>query len=303
MIRREIIEAMRRNRFTQNYESPITDLRRKLEKVSHTWRDVLREFRDNHASALAEKMNEIRDGFLETEEDIELFKKVIIELGYPPHESLDIPRLRQIAQDYRDYGKEHVVEYIDDLMTMYYGREELDFIAKQWEKTDFLEKRLPLLRNVIMAHNLGMYHLSVATLVTQLEGIVVNAFKVVGYVDGNIIKILLGELLLQNPKETWSYDSTIHKFYDKKILVPFEYGKPFNSDVGRNAIAHGADTDFGKETISLKIILLFDFLVEAIEELSESRIEVAQKLVREYRRNNKPKGNLNYRNKNNRNRK
>src|SRR5690606_5130815 len=125
----------------------------------------------------------------------------------------------------------------------------------QWESSNILRKRMPLLRNAIMAHNLGMYDLVVPSVLSQLEGFLVDLFEYKGKVFGKTQLVFLKHLLLENRNE-YSFDDAIHEYYSQQILESFEHGKETESGVSRHAILHGGETGFGKETTSLKILLL-----------------------------------------------
>jgi hypothetical protein len=240
---------------------------------------------------ITKSFKRLADGIRETEEDIKTFKATIVELGYPPHESIDIKRLRYIARDYRDNGKEHVEKYIDEFMVSFYDSQMLSNISLEWENIAHVKKRLPLLRNSIMAYNQGMYDLVVPSLLSQFEGIIVDGFKVDGYVNGVIISILLDYLLLKNQEfdSSISFDDAIHKYYSDKILAGFKHGSSIKSDVSRNAILHGADTNFGKQTVALKVILLMDYIIGSVNNLKEETIDLAKEEIKKYKQNKRYK--------------
>lgn len=242
-----------------------------------------------YITEITKSFKKIADGIKETEEDIKTFKVAIVELGYPPHESIDMRRLRYIARDYRENGKEHVEKYIDKFMIWFYDSQMLNNISLEWEDIEHIKKRLPLLRNSIMAYNQGMYDLVVPSLLSQFEGIIVDGFKIKGYVNGAIISILLDYLLLKNRdyNSSLSFDDAIHKYYSEKILASFEHGASIKSDVSRNAILHGADTNFGKQTVALKVILLMDYIIRSVDNLKEETIILAQKEIEKYRKRRK----------------
>ncbi|MBO0994657.1 hypothetical protein [Bacillus sp. SD088] len=145
-------------------------------------------------------MEKLREGISETEEDLKLFKTAIVDLGYPPHEDMDIGIVRAIAQAYRE-DKVSLLDNIDEFMCEYYNSELISDISNQWEKNVMLKKRLPILRNIIMSHNQGMYYVSIPAALSQLEGVLINAFSIKGKVNGDVLNILLKELLMQNEVE------------------------------------------------------------------------------------------------------
>ncbi|MGG3925693.1 hypothetical protein ABET51_06800 [Metabacillus fastidiosus] len=236
-------------------------------------------------SKLSDTFLKISKGFKETNEDLKRFKTAIVDLGYPPYNDIGIKQLRYISQEYRDRGKEHVEKYIDEFMTRYFHEKRLQAIALNWEKNKTIKKRLPILRSAIKAHNLKMFEVVAPTLIPQFEGMIVDAFMIKGRVGGVILQILLKHLLLENEEfqSELSFDDAMHDYYKDHILTQFDHGDEIESDVSRNAILHGGDTDFGKETVSLKVILLCDYLLDTFQNLKEETIVNAQKEVEKYR--------------------
>ncbi|UII58132.1 hypothetical protein LS684_21150 (plasmid) [Cytobacillus spongiae] len=229
---------------------------------------------------LIQSLDRIAEGFSETEEDIVIFKKAMVDLGYPPHDQISIKMMRSIAGDYKQNGKKHVEEYIDEFMLYFFTPKVIqEKIAFKWEKYDFLNKRLPLLRNAVKAHNLGMYELVIPSILSQFEGIIVDAFGVRGRVNGKIQKILYETLLIKEDLSGFHFDYEIHEYYSNKILVEFAHGEEVKSEISRHAILHGGDTNFGTETNSLKVILLFDFIANSINELDVSTIKLGKSRV------------------------
>lgn len=224
----------------------------------------------------------LKQGILETEEDIKIFKVAMVEMKYPPHDGMDIIEMRKIANKYNN-NKEDLEKNIDEIMNELYQPREMMKILLGWERTTLINKRLPLLRNAIMAHNLGMYDLVVPSVLSQLEGLLVDIFNITGRVDGEIQKILLNELLLNNEyfDNTYSFDNAIHTYYKENILVGFEHGKITQSELSRHSILHGSNTYFGKQANSLKVILLFDYLVNAAEHIEAEDIERTRRKVNE----------------------
>ena len=55
------------------------------------------------------------------------------------------------------------------------------------------------------------------------------------------------------------------EFVSSEVFTGFEWGSPLTAALSRNAILHGADTNYGTEINSLKAIVLFDFIVFSFE--------------------------------------
>jgi hypothetical protein len=237
---------------------------------------------------LTESLKNIGKGLLETESDIKVFKAAMVEMGYPPHDGMSIRQMRTIAKHYKTDSDE-LKENIDGFMSALYNPNEMKLILLSWEKKKLIRRRLPLLRNAIMAHNLGMYDLVVPSVLSQLEGVLVDIFTIKGNVNGQIQEIMLQNLLLKNYgyERSFSFDDSIHDYYVKNILVNFEHGKTAKSDLSRHAILHGSDTDFGKQTTSLKVLLLFDYFVTASENIKDEDIQKTKREVAEIRKRNR----------------
>jgi hypothetical protein len=246
-------------------------------EISTRMNQILRQ------SNFTETFEKMAKGIKETEEDIKVFKAAMVELGYPPHDELDIRLMRSIAQDFREEGKESVEEYIDEFMCEFYSPAIIQKISSKWEQYNFLKKRLPLLRSAIRAHNIGMYDLVVPSVISQFEGVIVDAFDIKGNVNGAIQEILYGTLLLKENSFVWDFDEEVHSYYSQKVLVGFAHGKKAKSEISRHAILHGGDTDFGLETNSLKVILLFDYIVEALNDMDEDLMLLGRERVKDQR--------------------
>jgi hypothetical protein len=263
--------------FQRAIQPPMVNFTSQMANFTKNVERLLRE------SNFTETFERISRGIKETEEDIKVFKAAMVDLGYPPHDELDIRLMRRIAQDFRDEGKESVEEYIDEFMCEFYSQTVIQKISSKWEHYGFLKKRLPLLRSAIRAHNLGMYDLVVPSVISQFEGVIVDAFDIKGSVNGAIQEILYGTLLLKEDSFAWDFDEEIHCYYSQKVLVGFAHGKKAKSEISRHAILHGGDTEFGLETNSLKVILLFDYIVEALNDMDEDLKLLGRERVKEFK--------------------
>ncbi|WP_396583207.1 hypothetical protein ACFVP7_10335 [Bacillus sp. SG20033] len=76
-----------------------------------------------------------------------------------------------------------------------------------------------------------------------------------------------------------SFHDKINIYYKEKILAGFCYGKPIGSEVNRHAILHGYGPGFGKEIVSLKVILLLDYIIEAVDGLVINRVQCCYKIL------------------------
>ncbi|MFS0751736.1 hypothetical protein [Oceanobacillus sp. 1P07AA] len=229
---------------------------------------------------LIDTIENLKRGLIESEKDLQVFKVIILNLGYPPHIGMDIREIRRIVAEYQN-DAELTAENIDHYMRSYYDSKEILNIGSSWERNPMLKSRLSILRNVLMAHNLGMYGVSVPTIVSQFEGVLVDSYEIKGIVNGKVIEIILENLLRSDESnEVWSFDDEIYRYYDKNLLVKFKHGQEIQSDLSRHAILHGASTSYNKETTSLKAILLFDHITEKLLSVTDQDKQLVQaKLV------------------------
>lgn len=175
-------------------------------------------------------------------------------------------------------------------MFNYYSSEKIRLIAFEWESNELLKERMSILRNVIMAHNLGMYNVTIPTLLTQLEGVLIDTFNIRGKVDGKIIELLLECLLKDDNNESgFNFDTEIHEYYTKNIIQSFKHGEPIKSGISRNAILHGADKRYGILSNSLKTILLFDYISNAGFCIDKDKQQRGREKIKIHRKNRYPK--------------
>lgn len=296
---------MRNMRDITGLRKALNDNSKRLGHYISRWASAKRNFEENlstnyqkfaerirfNADGVLEKanpsINRIRKMLIETKEDVESFQKVIAELGYPPHLIMDIPTIRSIVKSYN--AKELTIENIDKFMCSYYDSEMISRIGLNWEHRDELQPRLSILRNVIMAHNLGLYGVSVPAIISQFEGVLADGFKIKGKADGCIVNIMLENLLNNNEGWRGKYDKSVLKYYNKNLLTGFEHGKKISSIISRNAILHGSDVNFDTEDISIRAILLFDYISERIEDIDEQDIINADKEIKNYRKEKREK--------------
>jgi hypothetical protein len=235
-------------------------------------------------SQIVHTVSEIGEAIREVADEITQFQSIIIELGYPPHKDFPISMIREIVRDYNEYGKEFVAEYIDDMMSEYYDENYLHYVLSTWEKIEIIQDRLPILRSVIKCHNLKMYEAAIPTLLPQLEGTLAKGFNHKGKLNGYQQTVYLRSLLVdpfEKEKLSIQFEQTLHNFYIQYILVGFKHGEEIISDVSRHAILHGGFVNYATQGNSLKLILLFDYLLDCIREISEETIEKAKSEIQE----------------------
>jgi hypothetical protein len=191
----------------------------------------------------------------------EKFKYIIVELGWPPTDILYPEELTTIVEEYSKHGCESIRKDVDAFFLNKFDLEEINLILERWESTKALKSRLPILQQAINAHLEGNYYLSVPALLPQIEGIIADGYAHYGRMNGKNLgqyfKVLLSDT------DMLSFDIAALEFLSQYILVDFVHGLPPKSSLSRHAILHGADTNYGTATNSLKCILLLDYLQDS----------------------------------------
>lgn len=125
-----------------------------------------------------------------------------------------------------------------------------------WKARPQLSSRLAILEAAVEAHIEGKYALSVPAILPQIEGFVVDYVGHKGYLrkgyDAYIAKMLTGG----DQDLSRCYRDLIHL----NLLAGFHHGRPLNPFINRHSILHGADLSYATQAVSLRAILIFDFL-------------------------------------------
>jgi hypothetical protein len=173
-----------------------------------------------------------------------------------PISQMSFADLISLIASHRDNGDDAVVQRIRDLYDeIFRSTELLDGLEATWAAHPLLEHRMPLLGQALQAHKLGMFAVSVPTLIAQFEGIVADAAKHVGKMGGPALRVHVERLAAGSAVAGRMFTS----FVNHALLAKFEHGSlapPFS----RHAILHGGDLDYATELNSRTAILLIDNL-------------------------------------------
>lgn len=187
------------------------------------------------------------------------FSFIMIEAKWPPLPSLDLypSEMIQIIKHHTD-DADSIGSVIEEFVIGKYGDQEINSLLARWKQRAPLRKRIPILEEVIEAHNKGQYFVSIAALLPQIEGIIADGYGHCGELRGSQYKEFAKSLL--NDKRKLSFDQMAEDFLLNIILVNFKHGQPLDSFLSRHAILHGGDVGYGTRANSLRCILLFDYL-------------------------------------------
>ncbi|WP_309260434.1 hypothetical protein [Bacillus cereus] len=219
------------------------------------------------AVKIVSKLEEIQEKARITEEKTERFKTIMIEIGFPPHGGLFPQEVSHLVDLYDEQGGGHLKGIINKFMIERYNAAELEVFLQGWQAIGWISNRHEILSSAIKAHIEGDFFLTVPIFLAQIEGVIAQGFAHHGRMGGNTLQQYLETLLVN--EGVFSFDKQIQTFYLNTILVGFEHGEPLQSKLSRNAILHGADVEYGTEENSLKSILIFDYI---LDRLNENRI-------------------------------
>ncbi|MBM0064796.1 hypothetical protein [Alkalicoccobacillus gibsonii] len=280
-------EAIQMNNRIKLFTKPIFETRKKIIESSWILKENLSPFVDSFRQIsfdFAKKVNELREHLKEHESNTEKYLLLMQVVGYPPDTNLGFSRTKLLSEIYIKYETEEwdsatVISTVNNIMEEIYDEEAITTFSLNWHDScySFLDDRIMLLRQALTAHNLGLYALSVPTLITQLEGILASTFKIDSYLSQKNLKKLI-EFIFKGENRQ---EKDLKDFYLNQVLAHFEHGKDIEFDVQRHAILHGASlpTQFANKETSLKIILLLKSMVDEIMWLDEEQIEEGRKLI------------------------
>ncbi|HMA60154.1 MAG TPA: hypothetical protein VKN64_07660 [Halanaerobiales bacterium] len=217
---------------------------------------ILKETKQQTLSQFNDLFKELYEDLKQFESTHERFSMIMSKLGWPPQSNLNVNEVSEIVYYYDEYGEEATKKEIDKYFLERYTADKIDEKVKNWDKKKIMNKRMPIIKEVIKAHKNGDYYLSVATLLPQIEGIIADGF---GHV-GQMWKDDLKEYITRLNTNRRIFNNLLKDFYLKIILVGFGHGEEINSCLSRHAIVHGGDVDFGTKINSLKTILLLNYV-------------------------------------------
>jgi hypothetical protein len=222
-------------------------------------KDVIAQGLSSFSKTLVDVTNILREGFERFGDVAQEFSLIMFEAGWPPLPEFDLypSEMVDIVKKYI-HDPASIKTNIEKFVIAKFGDKELDLILSQWEKRDWLKKRLPILREVIQSHIEGKYFVAVAGLLPQVEGIIADGYRHSGKLRKKKYRDYVEKLLNKNDK--LSFDDAAKNFLFEIVLINFEHGNKLGSSLSRHAILHGADVNYGSKANSLKCILLFDYL-------------------------------------------
>lgn len=215
-----------------------------------------------YSKEIIQSYKQITDMLLQQEREKKASRRytaIMIEIDWPP--VLDIPNAatHQIIDLYDSMPIDEFRQKIESSLSKFYDEEELSRKLEEWKTVQILERRLGILEDIIVTHTLGKFHLTVPVTLSQIEGVLGDVYGHRGWMSGKSLEKYLADLF--NHCIFNSPELSIESLIRDKVYGDFRWGDPVHSDINRNAILHGAKTDYGNKVNSLKCILLLDYIV------------------------------------------
>ncbi len=196
----------------------------------------------------------------------------MLALGWPPSSEPPLDEMKHVLELYDTFSKDEAKQELQTVMLLWYNRDVVLNLLEQWAQKPRLVRRMPIVTDAVMAHVEERYRLSIPVLIAQIEGMIADGFGHQGYMNLNVYKKYLEDLL--GSGQSQDLDRCVKEFTLQTVLASFQHGSPISSELSRHAILHGADSEYGTAANSLKAILLFDYLQAALYDREGKRSEL-----------------------------
>jgi hypothetical protein len=175
--------------------------------------------------------------------------------GVFPHPQLSLHDLNSVIQEFSKDGGAGAVHRLYTLHDELFQDEAFRrSLQCRWQASG----RWAVLEQVLRAHELGLYGVSIPAALAQAEGIVVGAFRH----SGQLTVKKLREYLLRLRKSPNIDGPVLDQFIDDYLFRRFVHGDgaPLPR-FSRHAILHGADIAYGTKDKSLTALVWVDYLL------------------------------------------
>jgi hypothetical protein len=184
--------------------------------------------------------------------------KMLFELKWPPPGHLSAVLLDKISLSF-ERGKITAQE-VDAILVHFYNKDKLHSMLDSWSEQVFIRPRIKILKEVVTAHIEGRFELSIPALLPQIEGIIADIKEHAGRMNFKDVKKYAEALFSGNTR----FNQVGKVFFISILYENFEWQDPIPF-FSRNAILHGADTNYASAANSLRLILIFDQLQSSVK--------------------------------------
>ena len=191
--------------------------------------------------------------------DICEFEYALIAANWPPIEGAPPTFVGTVVRTHREQGVFTLRGTLNQIVPSYYDEKGLQCLLEKWKQFPFLQRRIPILSQVISCHSSGNFALSINRCFSEIEGIIAGAVRITGYFSTAALKkqyTLLAQKL---------YPTDLAALLAKNVFNPlyaeFRWGDDVSPELLRHAIMHGASIEYGTEINSLRAILILDHVI------------------------------------------
>lgn len=184
---------------------------------------------------------------------------ILSKFGWPPVWEMPITEIRTIIDKYEELDSESFKQYIDEWHLRFCTDEIFENMIKKWSSIDVVEKRIHILKDVIKAHKNKNYTLSIPSILPQIEGTLYEYNNKRFNIGKKSIELYIDTLLQDRDEYLPVKGMIVDKLYEH-----FKWGSDTDKILSRHAILHGSNVKYNTQINSLKIILIYDLIVELI---------------------------------------
>ncbi|MFP4029738.1 MAG: hypothetical protein ACLFWL_18320 [Candidatus Brocadiia bacterium] len=226
------------------------------------------------------------------EDNIQVYCDTMLGAEWVPDTNLPLSVCADLVEFILDQEQNNVDAIISDTMVYSYDADYVrEKVIPRFGKAECLENRIIIVQKALDAHCSGDYELSVPVLCAQVEGtlrggaidqspkselqrilqerlyaVITEPLRMADVPWEEAEKVLYphGGFVTYPPVSERRYAS-VKRFVNEQFYGDFRTDSPLN----RNRILHGIDNNYASEAISLRAVLLLEFVVDCIEKLSE----------------------------------
>jgi len=243
---------------------------KELKKALDNSKSIIKSINDQLEDALVKTGEEFRKSFIEsTKAIVESYKNykerekkyilILAKCGWPPLWDIQIHNIDIINEQYdKTENFEEFRKELDNAILTYYKKNVFEEILKRWSSASEISHRYIILNDVIKAHIREEYTLSIPTILPQIEGTIRENSN-----EKDFNKKALGiyiDILLRDKDEYLPVKGLIVD----DLYEHFKWGDKDIPSLSRHAILHGADIGYNTEKNSLRLILIYDMLIQLI---------------------------------------
>jgi hypothetical protein len=222
-----------------------------------------------------------------------IYNNTLIESGWPPFASTymwNINDIVELVDKYKDNENKLNLELNNYLIQELECNnfQKLDTVLSGWLNIPKLAHRGEILHQIINAHKLELFALSIPAIIIQIEGIIPECFSMRGKVKQSDLKQKLRDLVKErkiravenlnkslvekfgkNHEQTVDYniiDEQISNnplviFFENRFDEHFEWRDGKKHENSRHAILHGKECEYATKINAVKMIHLLDYLI------------------------------------------